>query len=81
MSQCYDIEKKGKIMEWDTAFEIIGVIGGIATLIALFLGPMFYLGSKIDSFRLEVQNDMNEFRKDMKDFHGRLCILEEKNKK
>lgn len=68
-------------MWWKIALEIIGAIGGVATLLALLLAPMFYLGAKIDSFRQEVQNDMNEFRKEMKDFHGRLCGIEEKNKK
>lgn len=68
-------------MAWKLALEIIALIGGIATIMALFLGPMFYLGSKIDSFRKEVQADMNEFRKEVKDFHGRLSAIEERNKK
>ena len=50
-------------MDWRMTLEILGVIGGLATLIALFLGPMLYLGAKIDSFRKEVHTDMNEFRK------------------
>lgn len=75
-------------MAWKLALEIIALIGGIATIMALFLGPMFYLGSKIDAFRKEVQDDMkefradmNEFRKEVKDFHARLCVLEERSKK
>lgn len=54
--------------------EIVGIIGGITTVLALFLGPMFWVGSKIDALRTEVY-------KDMKDFHGRLCSIEERNKK
>ena len=76
-------------MEWTVTLEIFGVIGGIATVIALLVAPMLWLGSKIDSvsselnqkidaFRQEVHQDMNEFRKEMKDFHGRLGILEER---
>ena len=56
-------------MEWTVALEIFGLIGGIATVMALLLAPMIWVGSKIDAFRQEVQNDMNEFRKEMKDFH------------
>lgn len=53
--------------------EILGVLGGMATLLAFFLGPMFYLGSKIDALR-------SDFHEEIKDFHGRLCALEEKIK-
>ncbi|HUD02347.1 MAG TPA: hypothetical protein VMR37_08450 [Rhabdochlamydiaceae bacterium] len=60
-------------MTWQIVLEIIGIVGGIATLLAFFLAPMFYLGSKIDSFKDEIQ-------KEMKDFHARLCIIEERNK-
>ncbi len=77
-------------MEWTIALEIFGLIGGIATVMALLLAPMIWLGSKIDavaselnqkidSFRKEVHQDMSEFRKEMKDFHGRLISLETRN--
>jgi hypothetical protein len=68
-------------MSWQIAFEIAGALGGIATLLALMLGPMFYLGAKIDSMRAEIKSDMDEFRKESKEFHGRLCTIEEKKKK
>jgi len=74
-------------MPWKLVIEIVSIIGGVATLIALMLGPMFYLGSKIEKVRDkidEVKNkldaDMNEIRKENKDFHGRLCAIEERNK-
>lgn len=66
---------------WDMVLAITGTIGGIATVLALILAPMFYLGAKMDSFREEIKSDMNEFRKENKEFHGRLCAIEEKNKK
>lgn len=52
-------------MEWKITLEILGLIGGIATVLALFLAPMFYLGSKIDKIREEMYQEN-------KDFHGRL---------
>lgn len=51
--------------------EIFTILGGIATVFGLFLGPMFYLGQKISN----LQNDVHT---EMKDFHGRLCTLEER---
>lgn len=63
------------------AFEIGGLVGGIATFLALMLGPMFYLGAKIDNFKTEIRQDMNSFRVEMKDFHGRICVIEERNRK
>lgn len=80
MVSCF-LKSLEDFMDWKTVTEIAAIVGGIATLLAMFLGPMFYLGSKIDSFRKEVHQDMNEFRKESKDFHGRLCAIEEKIKK
>ena len=56
-------------MDWTTMLEIFAVIGGVATVFGLFLAPMFWLGAKIDSIILE-----------NKDFHGRLCAIEERNR-
>ncbi len=67
-------------MEWTIALEIFGLIGGIATVMALLLAPMIWIGSKIDSLRQEVHEDMNEFRKEMRDFHGRLVDIETRKK-
>jgi len=61
-------------MEWKIVLEILGIIGGVATILALFLAPMLWLGSKIDAFRAEMHQEN-------KDFHGRLCTIEERNKK
>lgn len=68
-------------MNWAFILQIAGAVGGVATLLAFLLAPMFYLGNKIDAFRAEVQNDMNEFRRELKDYHGRLSCLEERSRK
>jgi len=65
-------------MDWTLALEIFGIIGGIATVFAMFLGPMIWLGSKMDNLSTELRNEMSEMRNEMKDFHGRLCTLEER---
>lgn len=58
-------------MEWTTALEIFGLIGGIATVLGVLLGPMIWIGSKLDAFRQEMYQEN-------KDFHGRLIALETK---
>ena len=68
-------------MDWKLALEIVGFIGGICTFIALMLAPMFYLGAKIDNVRNELENLRREFHAESKDFHGRLCCIEERNKR
>lgn len=71
-------------MEWIQVLEVFGLIGGIATVLAFFLAPMLWLGSKIDGVRDSLKNDIDSLRqemaKEMKDFHGRLCAIEERNK-
>lgn len=38
------------------------------------------MDSKFDGLMLLIHQDMKEFQKEIKDFHGRLCALEEKRK-
>lgn len=59
---------------WKITLEIIAIIGGMATLLALLLAPMFFLGAKIDKLRDDIYQEM-------KDFHNRLFVLEERNRK
>ena len=70
--------------EWRILLEIFGLIGGLATIFGLFLGPMFWLGSKIDSVKMELKKEIENLKSDVysenKDFHGRLCVIEEKNR-
>ena len=59
---------------WQLALEICGIIGGIATLMAFLLGPMFYVASKITDLRKELSSEMNgfseEIRSDMREFRS-----------
>ena len=72
-------------MDWVQISIFMGIIGGIATIFALFFGPAFWLSSKIDSIREQMEHEMSEFRKEnkafhseMKEFHARLFILEDR---
>ncbi len=52
---------------------LIGLIGGFVTLITLTIALFLHLGGKIDKLQTAVYEEM-------KDFHGRLCTLEERRK-
>jgi len=65
-------------MEWTT---VLGVILGNAALII----PLFFWNrteSRADYRHMEARTDaiLNAIREEMKDFHGRLCAIEEKRK-
>jgi hypothetical protein len=70
-----DGEQGGRIMDWGAVLAIAGVN------IAIF--NWLRSDMKIFEIRLETKIDahIQEIRKDMKDFHGRLCAIEERNKK
>ena len=62
-------------MDWTQILEMFGLIGGIATVMAMFLAPYLWLASKIDTkidnLSAEMKKDMDEFRKESKEFHGK----------
>lgn len=68
---------------------ILGVfIANASLVIPLFLwnrsesrADMRHLDAKLDVFRNETQALINAIRQDMQDFHGRLCAIEERNRK
>lgn len=62
-------------MDWTQAFTIIG------TNIALFgtlIGMLLYQDKKIEENRRETNVILRELKDEMKDFHGRLCSIEER---
>lgn len=59
-------------MDW---FQIITIIVSIILgIIAIFLPLFIYISNKIDNLGMEIL-------KDLKDFHGRLCAIEERRNK
>jgi len=81
-----------KTERWANAAIVAGIWSTVIGILAITLGSPFYLGNKIDnirtemySFRTAMTDEFNIFRKDMademKDFHGRLCAIEERNRK
>ena len=68
---------------------VIAVVGSNVALIAWLRSDMksfeIEIRSDMKSFRDEVRKDIlsyrDEVRNEMKDFHGRLCTIEERSKK
>lgn len=54
-------------MDWLQALVIVGA--NLATIVTLYI----YLDNKTNAV-------ISEMRSEMKDFHGRLCAIEERNK-
>lgn len=76
--------KKMTLNKRKIAAEILAIIAGTATLLALIMAPTIYLSSKMDNLQSSIysklDSEMNEFRKEIKDFHARLSVLEERSK-
>lgn len=64
-------------MDWNLISIVIGVF---SINVALMIGLISWLRSDIKSFELEIRGWNKEILKDSRDFHGRLCSIEEKNK-
>lgn len=80
-------------MDWTV---ILTGIGTVITVVGSNIALIGWLRADMKSFEIKIEtkidNFANDFRKDiashkddiqkeMKDFHGRLCAIEEKNKK
>ena len=64
---------------------LITIGAALFTILGVMIGMFLHLGNKIDSLTLSIYAEMASFQKTMaqeaKDFHGRLCAIEERNKK
>jgi hypothetical protein len=61
-------------MEWTT---ILGIIVGNA---ALYLPVFFWMRAEANSDRRDIINLIVAIKDELKDFHGRLCTIEEKKR-
>lgn len=59
---------------------ILTGIGTILTVVGANVALISWLRSDIKSFEGEIRGWKEEINKEMRDFHGRLCSIEEKNK-
>ena len=62
-------------MDW---LQILVLLGGN---LALILPLWLWNRSEANADRRDIMNILIEMKEEMKDFHGRLCAIEERNKK
>lgn len=66
-------------MEWT---QVLGIIlGNAAFIIPLFIWNRSESRSDYRHLEAAVNAQLNGIREEMKDFHGRLCTIEERNRK
>jgi len=59
---------------------LLTAAGTVITIVGSNIALIGWLRSDMKSFEIEVRGWKDEVQKEMKDFHGRLCAIEEKNK-
>ena len=65
-------------MDWTQVLTVFAVIAtNLGTIIALYI----QLDRKLDENRKETNEIIRSIQTEMKDFHGRLCAIEERGKK
>ncbi len=68
-------------IQWQPLIELIVVMMTIlGSTIPLYLHLSSSTDAKIDAMRAEAKEFSNAVLSEMKDFHGRLCAIEERNK-
>lgn len=64
-------------MDWTQILTVFAVIAtNLGTIIALYC----QMDKKLDEHRRETTQILLGIQQEMKDFHGRLCAIEERNK-
>ncbi len=65
-------------MEWESILTVFAVIAtNLGTVLTLYC----QLDKKLDENRKETNQILLGIQEEMKSFHGRLCAIEERNKK
>lgn len=60
---------------------LLTAAGTVITIVGSNIALIGWLRSDMKSFETKIDGWKSEIDKEMKDFHGRLCAIEEKNKK
>ena len=67
-----------KKIQWQPLVEL-GIV--LITILGSTIPLYLHMDSKIDRFQEKNQEILDAIRMDIRDFHGRLCSIEEKNRK
>ncbi len=64
-------------MDWTQVLSVFAVVAtNLATVLVLYM----HQDTKIEAHARRSQDILEAIRKDMSDFHGRLCAIEERNR-
>jgi len=65
-------------MQLDQVLTVFAIVAAnLGTVLSLYMN----MDKKLEANRKETNDILEAIRQDMKDFHGRLCAIEERNKK
>jgi len=59
---------------------ILTCVGAVVAIIATNIALISWLRGDINRFETEIRSWKEEIQKESKDFHGRLCAIEERKK-
>jgi hypothetical protein len=57
------------------------ILAAVFAITAVNISLISWVRSDMQNFTVEIRGWKEEINKEMRDFHGRLCSIEEKNKK
>lgn len=63
------------------AGSVLTAVGAVITVVGSNIALFSWLRSDIRTFETEIRGWKEEVNKEMRDFHGRLCAIEERNKR
>ena len=76
LTKCLNgVWKGNNMMEWS---QVLAIIGGNA---AIFIPMFFWLRTEANADRRDILGIIREIQAENKEFHGRLCAIQENKKK
>lgn len=78
MKKNRNYEIKNPKIQWQPIIELIVVL---MTILGSTIPLYIHTDNKLDKALQGIQGEIKAMNQEMKDFHGRLCAIEERNKK
>lgn len=72
------MEKTRERFNWELMVSVLLIVGSIVgTTVPLYI----HSSNQMESMRQSTESILREGQQEMKDFHARLCVIEERNRK
>lgn len=59
---------------------LVGVIGALVGIFGAIIGVYFHTDKRLEEMRKETNVILNSIQQEMKEFHGKLCAIEERRR-